>query len=167
MNSTGSSRPPFRLQRSSSGFSRRSSVCFCVVDAARQPAPKKRLSVLIADDDRDTVLTLAAILHDEGHLVHAFYNGNDVVPAVVRYKPQVCILDLEMPGCSGFALAQKLARPGAHRPVLIAISGKWTRKGEQLLALSVGFDRFFVKPANPEELVEFLGEIGSGGNNAR
>lgn len=131
--------------------------------AAAAAAKRKRLSILIADDDRDTVETLSAILIDEGHLVHKVYRGDRVLQAVERYKPDACIIDIEMPGKSGYAVAQELSiRFQLERPILIAISGVWTRKSEQLLAETVGFDRFFTKPADPARLIQFLDELGSG-----
>ena len=129
------------------------------MNAVRARAAKKRLSILIADDERDTVLTLAAIFEDEGHVVHSFYRGDEVIPAVKRYQPDICILDLDMPGRSGYALAQHLSALGEPRPVLIAISGRWNHKSDELLALSVGFDRFYPKPADPRELVRVLDDV--------
>jgi DNA-binding response OmpR family regulator len=123
----------------------------------QSPLPRRRLSILIADDDRDTVSTLTVILLDEGHRVHMFYRGDDVLSAVRRYKPDVCILDIDLPGLSGYALAQELSAAGEkRRPVLVAISGKYVRKSEQLLAETSGFDVFFTKPADPQELLRFL-----------
>ena len=101
-------------------------------------------------------------------MVHNVYRGDRVLEAVTRYRPDVCILDIEMPGQSGYAVAQKLcAVLGAKRPVLLAISGIWTKASEQLLAESVGFDRFFTKPADPDELVRCAEELASGDVDGR
>lgn len=132
------------------------------MNAVKARAAKKRLNILIADDERDTVVTLATIFEDEGHVVHSFYRGDEVIPAVRRYRPDICILDLDMPGRSGYALAQHLSA-AQPRPVLIAISGRWNHKSDELLALSVGFDRFYAKPADPQELVQFLDSVADDG----
>jgi DNA-binding response OmpR family regulator len=135
------------------------------VNAKRAPAARTRVGVLIADDDHDTVQTLAALFADEGYVVHYVYRGDEVLGAVERYRPEVCVLDIEMPGKSGYAVAQELtARLGDRRPFLIAISGVWTRKSEQLLAESVGFHCFFTKPADPNALMQCVEEFASGGN---
>lgn len=129
------------------------------MNAAKKPSPEKgrRLSILLADDQQDTVVTLAAILEDEGHIVHTVTSGALVMDAIARFKPEVCILDIEMPGQSGYALAREisLARK-PDRPLLIAISGKWKTQTDKYLARSVGFEYFFVKPADPAELVAAL-----------
>src|SRR5690348_3539848 len=147
-----------------------SSVPYPAIQMKPEESPKARasLSILIADDERDTVTTLSALLTHEGHVVHSVYRGDHVVEAVRRYKPDVCILDIDMPGRSGYELAEELsARRSRGRPVLVAVSGKYVRKSEQLLARAVGFDRFFVKPAEPDELIDFLEEAVSGGSTPR
>lgn len=132
--------------------------------AARKQSPSAsvKLTVLIADDDRDTVDTLAALLADEGHTVHAVTNGALVEEAVRRLRPQVCILDIEMPGKNGYALVQDiLARQDIVHPLMIAISGIWKSQTDRMLAEMVGFDHFFAKPADPAALIEVLAAYGS------
>ena len=133
------------------------------MNAATVTAKRKRLSILVADDDRDTVEMLALILGDEGHTVHKVYRGDYIAEAVQRYEPDVCVIDIELPHKSGYVVAEELTRKlGQGCPTLVAMSGVWTRKSEQLLAETVGFRRFFTKPADPQELLRFLDEIGSG-----
>lgn len=135
-------------------------VCSPRVNAQKKPNTARPLSILIADDEPDTVATLAAILGDEGHVVHTVTHGAFVMEAVRRFKPEVCILDIEMPGQSGFGLARDIVEEHERaRPLLIAITGRWTNQTDRLLAKSVGFDRFFVKPADPQELLALLDQI--------
>ena len=119
------------------------------------------MHILVADDDPDTVSTLAALLGDEGHVVHTVTNGALVEEAVQRFKPQVCILDIEMPGKNGYALVQDfLARNDVIHPLMIAISGIWKTQTDKMLARMVGFDHFFAKPADPAALLELLAQHG-------
>jgi DNA-binding response OmpR family regulator len=125
-----------------------------------QKASKRSLSILIADDDRDTVDTLATLLAGEGHAVHKVIDARTVLEAVRRYKPQICILDIEMPGESGYAIGRAIIEEfGDARPWLIALSGKWTAQSDQLLARSIGFDHFLKKPADPQQLLALLQEL--------
>lgn len=120
----------------------------------------KRVSVLIADDNRDQVETLAALLSEEGHIVHKVVDAKLIVDAVRRYRPQVCILDLKMPDASGYAVGREIVEAfGDARPWLIAISGTWHGQTDRLLARSIGFDHFFQKPADPGALLQFLDEL--------
>ena len=131
------------------------------MNAAKQaPEKGRRLSILIADDEQDTVTTLAAILEDEGHVVHTVTNGALVMHAIERFKPEVCIIDIEMPGRSGYSLAREITGSGEpERPLLIGISGKWKTQTDKFLARSVGFDHFFIKPAEPEEIIAVLAPL--------
>jgi len=121
------------------------------------------LTVLIADDEPDTVMTLGALLEDEGCVVQTVTDGGHVMQAVERFKPEVCILDLALPTVSGYTLAREIhTTQKSDRPVLIAISGKWKSSPDKCVAQTFGFDRFFEKPADPSELVDVLHQLRDG-----
>ena len=121
------------------------------------------LRVLVADDNPDTLLTLTALLQEEGHEVRTLNEGSSVIELVRGFDPDVCILDIEMPGKDGFILARELRdRRMGERPMLIAISGVWVRPSDRFLAIMVGFDHFFQKPADPAELLKVLEEFRQG-----
>ena len=126
-------------------------------------APAAPLRILLADDDQDTLATLQAILQEEGHEVRTLKDGTDVRELVHGFDPDVCILDIEMPGKDGFVLARELRDVRMHdRPMLIAISGVWIRPSDRFLAIMVGFDHFFQKPADPAELIAVLDDFRHG-----
>ena len=116
------------------------------------------LRVLVADDDRDTVETLAALLRDEGHVVHTAFSGGDVLPAVRLVRPDVIILDVVLTKMSGYAVAEAIRHSftDVRRPLLIAISGVWKEFADQRVAAQVGFDHYLVKPADIDELLALL-----------
>jgi DNA-binding response OmpR family regulator len=123
----------------------------------------KGLRVLIADDNADMVLTLSFLLVDEGYEVLALEDGTNVAVTVREFRPDVCILDIEMPGQNGFALARELRdRRLGDRPLLVAMSGVYVRPADRFLALMVGFDHFFQKPADPKELIAVLKDFHAG-----
>ena len=62
-----------------------------------------------------------------------------------------------MPGMSGYAIGRQIReRRGPLSPLLVAISGKWTKPSEQLLGKSVGFDHYLIKPCDPQEVLALL-----------
>lgn len=126
-------------------------------------SPKAPLRILVADDHPDTLLTLATLLGDEGHEVRTLQDGSSVKELVHGFDPDVVILDIEMPGRDGFLLARELReRRIDERPLLIAISGVWIRPSDRFLAIMVGFDHFFQKPADPASLLRVLEEFRQG-----
>lgn len=121
---------------------------------------KARLSILVADDQVDTVTTLAALLRSEGHTVHTCANASLVIKSIERFKPDVCILDIVMPGKTGFSLARDVhAMQLKHRPVLVAISGVFNSYGDDVVATSAGFDYFVRKDKIPNELVALIDRL--------
>jgi DNA-binding response OmpR family regulator len=132
--------------------------------AMTPPAVHTRaLRVVVADDDRDTVNMLSVILRDEGHVVHGVYSGKDVLPAVRTLNPDAVILDIAVPGLSGYAVAQEIrySFTEARRPMLIAISGMWVERADRSVAQLVGFDAHLLKPCDPAELLALLGPLSA------
>jgi DNA-binding response OmpR family regulator len=121
----------------------------------------RALRILLADDDRDTVDMLAFILRDEGHVVHGVFTGKEVLPMARIFRPDACILDLAIPGMSGYAVAQVLRNSftDLSRPFLIAISGMWKELPDRKVAQTVGFDEHLVKPYEPAEILRLLAPL--------
>jgi DNA-binding response OmpR family regulator len=116
------------------------------------------LRIIVADDDRDTVQMLGAILQDEGHHVHGVYTGKAVLPAVRIFCPDVVIVDVNIPGLSGYAVAQAIRHAfiDVRMPLLIAISGFWTETPDRLVGEQMGFEHHLTKPADPKEVLALL-----------
>ena len=118
---------------------------------------RRALRVLIADDERDTVLTLTELLREEGHETHGVYDGNDVMPAIREFDPDVVLLDISMPGMTGWDVARKIRQVcGQERPLLIAISGVYKEAADQILGKLAGFNYYLAKPYDPSVLMTLL-----------
>jgi len=130
-------------------------------------AKRLRLRVLIADDDRDTATTLAMVLRDEGDEVHTTLRGDEVLEACRLLRPDVLVVDINMPGMSGYAIARELReRHGTLAPLLIAISGVWTRSSDRLVGTAVGFDHYLLKPCEPQEVLRLMEPLRTGSSDA-
>lgn len=118
------------------------------------------LRVLVADDERDTVLTLMTILEEEGCQVRGLYRGAEVEPAVREFHPDAVLLDIGLPDRSGFEIAQEIRRsPGGNLPVLIAISGRYKKGSDRILSEMVGFDHHLPKPYDIQALLRLLAPL--------
>ena len=115
---------------------------------------------MIADDDPDTVLTLAALLQHEGHAVYGFGTGREAVAAARMYRADVMIVDIQMPDMTGYEIARSVREHLPRPPLLVAVSGRWKSETDMLLSVAVGFDRHFRKPCEPQELVRCLEDWG-------
>ena len=120
---------------------------------------RRPLRVLVADDDRDAVLTLVMLLRHEGHDVRGVYNGHDVMKVSRELRPDVIILDITMPGMSGYELARTLrARYGDACPVLIAVTA-WDKSSDKIVSQVIGFNHHFGKPVDPQALITLLATL--------
>jgi len=117
----------------------------------------------VADDDPDTVLTLAFILDDEGYEVRRAYSGSEALDAVKGFEPDAVVLDLGMPAPNGWEVARAIREmpDGAH-PLLIAISGQYVKPTDRVVTEEAGFDHFFPKPCDPRQVLELLSKLSPG-----
>jgi DNA-binding response OmpR family regulator len=114
------------------------------------------LRVLIADDDPDTVLSLAMVLRDEGHEVQGVNSGSAVLETVRQFAPHAVVVDISMPGLNGYDVARSLRTDYGQKVLLIGISGIYKKGSDRVLAGLVGFDHFLVKPYLASEVLELL-----------
>ena len=120
----------------------------------------RSLRIIVADDARDTVLTLMMILRDEGHEVQGVYTGSRVLPLMREFDPDVVLLDIALPEKSGYELAEQIRmRPRGQRVLLIGISGQYKEGSDKLLADLKGFDHYLVKPFDPAALLKLLAPL--------
>jgi CheY-like chemotaxis protein len=126
-------------------------------------ATRRPLYIIVADDEKDTVVTLEAILLHEGHSVFGVYKGPEAVAQAKRRKPDALVLDIDMPGMSGYSVARDIrALFDPWPPLLIAISGKWVGQTDKMLADLAGFDHFLQKPCDPQVLLRLLEPLRAG-----
>ena len=124
----------------------------------RSGAPRA-LRVLIVDDERDTVLTLSEILRDAGHDTKGIYAAKDTLNAIEEFDPDVVLLDLSMPGMTGWDVAREIRRLyKGERPLLIAISGHYTKGADRILDKMAGFRHYLAKPCDPDALTTLLSQ---------
>jgi two-component system, OmpR family, response regulator CpxR len=106
--------------------------------------------VLIVDDDQGLVSLLQRFLNNEGFQVHAVFDHRSGLDAALTGEYDVVILDVMLPGGSGFELLKSL-RTRSRVPVILL-----TARGEavdRILGLEIGADDYVPKPFDPRELV--------------
>ena len=125
--------------------------------------PKRRASralrIIVADDNRDAAVSLAMVLRDEGHEVLEVYRGDAVLPLAARFRPHVLILDIGMPGLTGFEVAHALRQSlGSACPLLIAVTA-WNQPAARELGRASGFRHYLTKPCPTDELLKILASL--------
>lgn len=117
------------------------------------------LRVLIADDNRDMVMSLGILLRSEGMVVQSTTRGAEVRSAVAEFRPDAVLLDIGMPDRSGLEVALELTRDhGLRCPVLIAVTAHSSDVARRLTAKS-GFLHHVEKPFDPDALLKLVASV--------
>ena len=121
-----------------------------------QKAPMRRARILVVDDNVDMATGLAELLEMYGHTVKTEHDGPSALTAAERFRPEVVLLDLGLPGMDGYEVAHRLrtAKDG-ERLRLIAISG-YGQDRDRRRSMAVGFDHHLVKPVDFDVLLGIL-----------
>ena len=119
---------------------------------ARADAGKgaSRHRVLLADDNQDFAVSLAALLRGMGHEVRVEHDGAAALRAAGEFHPDVAFLDIGLPKLNGFDLARRLRERRAGL-LLVAVTG-WGQPADRQLAKEAGFDDYMVKPVEIERV---------------
>lgn len=126
------------------------------VSTAAPTRPKDWTRVLIVDDNRDAADSLAMILDLEGYQVVTAADGLTALEVAARWRPQIAILDIGMPGMNGYELAQALKTlPETENCALIALTG-FGAPEDIAHAEAAGFRSHLVKPADLDKLLSAL-----------
>ncbi len=108
------------------------------------------IKVLVADDEKEIRNLLRLYLENESFEVVEAQDGPGTLEAVRINKPDICLLDIMMPGIDGLQLMKKI-REESNIPIII-ISAR-TADAERILGLNLGADDYIPKPFNPLEVV--------------
>jgi DNA-binding response OmpR family regulator len=118
------------------------------------------LRIVVAEDDRDSMLTLAMILRDEGHEVRCVYNGGEALDVMRGFDADVVLLDIALPTLSGWEVARRIReRYGHTRPLVIGISGEYKLGADKILSDIIGFDYYLLKPYDPQALIKLIAPL--------
>ncbi len=109
------------------------------------------LRVLVVEDEPALARGLADHFHDEGYEVRVVARGDQAMPAIRDFHPQLVVLDILLPGRSGLDVLRELRAAGDRVPVLML-----TAKGEivdRVVGLELGADDYLAKPFALRELL--------------
>jgi CheY-like chemotaxis protein len=115
--------------------------------------------VLVVDDNVDSAESLAMLLRLGGHEIETAYDGLQAVEAAERFKPDLVLLDIGLPGIDGYDAAACIREGSAGREVvLVAITG-WGQEQDRRRSREAGFDAHLTKPVDMAALSRLLAEL--------
>jgi CheY-like chemotaxis protein len=108
----------------------------------------------VVDDDADCLFVIAALLRLAGHEVHTARTGREALAVASQVRPDVVLLDLGLPGMSGYELAGQIKMHAAPPPLFIALTGHGREEARG--CRDAGIDLHLLKPVNADRLLEIL-----------
>jgi DNA-binding NarL/FixJ family response regulator len=131
-----------------------------------------RRAVLVVDDDDGFRCFVSSLLEQAGYATVEAVDGKEALAAAGRERPSLVLLDLKLPGISGYEVCRRLKEDfGSDLPVFL-VSGVRTEPFDRAAGLLIGADDYLTKPVDPDELLarvrrsalptaEAAGETGS------
>lgn len=122
------------------------------------------IKVLVIDDDVDVADVVTVLLDVCGYQVEAALSGREGIEAVSSFKPDVVLLDLDMPEINGVQVAKELAQRRTDSPAkLIAYTG-YSCGSMYDAALSAGFHKIICKPVSIDSLIHAINDVHKSSN---
>ncbi len=118
-----------------------------------QPAEANGKRVLVVDDEPDIVALVAYHLAKAGFRVSTASNGDDAVDEARKEHPSLIVLDLMLPGISGFEVLETIRRDPSTSGVAVLMLTARKDEVDRVKGLSLGADDYLTKPFSPAELV--------------
>lgn len=120
---------------------------------APQPAIGETFRILVADDDPAISRVVVQVLEYQGYSVHHAGDGEQALRSAASLKPDLIILDVNMPKMSGYEVCRNLKSNPDLKPIPVLILTVLDNTPERVKGLDSGADDFIHKPFNPEELI--------------
>jgi PAS domain S-box-containing protein len=132
-----------------------------VPKADREQEAQAGLRVLVVDDNADSADSLAIWLRLKGHEVRTAYDGPQALAQALEQQPDLVLLDIGMPGMSGYEVARRMrAHPDTRRTVLVAMTG-WGQEEDRRQSREAGIDQHLVKPLEPRALEDLIARLAA------
>ena len=119
--------------------------------------------ILIVDDNEDGASSLSMLLKFGGHETFIAHDGREALRLVNELRPDVVLLDIGLPGMSGYEVCRAIREvPWGRDIVLVAVTG-WGQEDDRVRSREAGFDAHIVKPVDPDVLAKIIAPATSHG----
>ena len=124
----------------------------------------KKAKILVVDDNVDTARGMSRLLKLLGHDVAVAHDGFEAIEVARGYNPEFILLDIGLPGMSGYEVASQLRREECGQDaVIVAVSG-YGQDEDRRQSKEAGFDHHLIKPLDHDALLSLLSNVGNGRN---
>jgi two-component system, OmpR family, phosphate regulon response regulator PhoB len=122
-------------------------------DPCMNPASTAADRILVVDDEPEIVALVAYHLAKAGYRVSTAASGQDAIEMARRERPSLMVLDLMLPGMSGFDVLEQVRGDESMRDIAVLMLTARREEPDRIRGLSLGADDYLTKPFSPAELV--------------
>ena len=115
--------------------------------------PQARQSILLVDDDDGVRALLDEVFTAAGFTALTAASGEEALEVAVSARPALVVLDVSLPGCSGYEVCRRLREMLGQTIGIVFVSGERTESLDHVAGLLIGADDYVAKPFQPDELV--------------
>lgn len=109
-------------------------------------------SILIVDDNPANMKLVRVLLSSEGYDVHTAVDANEALAELTSSKPDLILMDIQLPGMDGLELTRRLKSDPATRDIKIVGLTAYAMRGDQERILAAGCDGYIPKPIDTRTL---------------
>ena len=112
--------------------------------------------ILIVEDNLDSALSLKMLLEVLGHVVEVAHDGEEGIASAAALRPDVILMDIGLPGLSGYEAARRIRTDcKGSPPLIIALTG-WGQDQDRRRSADAGIDHHLLKPLDLDKLRQIL-----------
>ncbi len=115
--------------------------------------------VLVVEDERDIAALVAYHLTREGYRVRTASGGEEALEALAAERPDIVLLDLMLPGFSGYDVLAEMRRREEWKEIPVLVLTARREEADRIKGLELGADDYVTKPFSPRELVLRVGAV--------
>jgi len=112
--------------------------------------------ILIVDDNATNLKLVAYLMRAHGYDVDSALDAEGAIEAIGRRRPEVILMDIQLPGIDGLELTRRLKADPRTRDIIIIAVTAYAMKGDQDKAIAVGCDDYITKPIDTRALPDTI-----------
>jgi diguanylate cyclase (GGDEF)-like protein len=124
-----------------------------MIDSLSDKEEREPFHVLIVDDDPDQISYYALVLQQAGMITSVASDPRTVMDVIVESKPELILMDLYMPGCTGTELLAIIRQQEAFVSIPVVFLSVEEQENKKIAAVQMGGDDFITKPVDPDFLI--------------
>ena len=116
-------------------------------------------NILVIDDNVDAAFTLQMLLKLKGYQVEIRHDGHEAIAAAESLRPEVILLDISMPGMSGYEVCKQIREQEWGKTIVIVALTGFGKEEDKKRTQEAGFDAHLVKPVDLQTLMDVLNQL--------